>query len=271
MSGADKEQVSERLALEKSRLFGTLVGSSSTGNSSHSALILESTKPAQWSYLAPFWSEINEGLGKNAVALAVNGADGLQLWIAIEADVSPSLAEEFALAFLQQQKSQVHDACLNVWLQGRNLRGSRPLPSLPIVERDVGRWSAFVTRDLVSLFDDEPWLDIAPQSEQQADILSKITRLSAGDLRKYLGARRASQVNMAADQQVSHSLPAGCSSAPTHPTRTEAFQESHRDPAEFLLHVMNSPEVEMRDRIEAAQALLQVHTARQQGLTRPPT
>jgi hypothetical protein len=193
------------------------------------------------------------------------------LWIAIDGDVGNPLAEEFALALLQQLKHQEDDAFLNVWLQGRTLRGSRPLPSLPIFVCDLGRWSAFVTRDLVSLFDDEPWLDVAPQSEQQADILSKITRLSADDLRKYLGARRASHVNMAAAKQGSYTLAAGCSSAPTHPTRTEALQESHRDPAAFLLHVMNSSEVEMRDRIEAAKALLQVHTPRQHGLTRPPT
>ena len=97
------------------------------------------------------------------------------------------------------------------------------------------------------MFADEPWLDVPPGIDAQAQLLCRLESISAADFaraKKELGLNDAPAAPMLA------ATTAGTLGAATVPANTET------DPRRFLLSVMNDPAVEMRLRIEAAKALL---------------
>lgn len=179
------------------------------------ALVLAVAGPGSWERLAPVWQGVQADLELPAPAIAVTGSDGYQLWF--------SLAEP-------QPATPLLDALRRRYLAGVPpdrvaLTAGAPMPPL---EAAPGQWSAFVAPDLAAIFADEPWLDIAPSAEAQAELLSGLKSIRPADL------QRALQLLAPA------AAPAG----------------AQQDPRSFLLGVMNDPAVDMQLRIEAAKALL---------------
>ncbi len=81
------------------------------------------------------------------------------------------------------------------------------------------------------MFGDEPWVDLPPVPDGQADLLSRLTSINAADFR-------------AAAERL------GAAPQPPAPQPAEA------DPRGFLTRVMNDESVPLALRIEAAKALL---------------
>jgi hypothetical protein len=188
------------------------------------AMVLELPAPGAWERLAPLWQGVQAELQLPAPGIAVSGA-GYQLWFSV---AQPVAAQE-ALAFLAALCTRY---LAGVPAEGIRTRPARPgaaeITGMPPAECGEDRWSAFVAPDLAALFVDEPWLDLPPGADAQAELLSRLQPMRAADLQRVLA----------------------------QPAPEAASAASTQDPRAFLLAVMNDAAVDLPLRIEAAKALL---------------
>lgn len=226
----------------------------SLSDSSVRAMVMELGRSAGWDAAATLWHGVQDGLGLPAPAIAVSGHDGYQLWFSLLEPVSAGQAHEFLELLRQrfiadvapQHVRLLPEADVGATGQFRHAR------LVPWQLQDQDRWSAFVAPDLASLFDAEPWLDLPPGSDAQADLLAR------------LGSIAPEEFELALQRLRPPPAPEPGLPAPETPTSryrpTLPASDSQAgyclDPRQFLLDVMNDPEVEMCLRIEAARALL---------------
>jgi hypothetical protein len=190
------------------------------------AMVLELARPASWSELSRVWQGVQADLELPAPVIAVNGKDGYQLWFSFAQPLPAAQASAFLESLRRRYLADVP----------RDRIAFQPPNALLPIEAGPGHWSAFVAPDLASLFGDEPWLDLPPSADAQADLLSRIESIQAKDWQRAVELLRP---------------------APTAQTTTQPSTEaSSADPKRFLLAVMNDPTIDMHLRIEAAKALL---------------
>ncbi|MGV3571298.1 MAG: hypothetical protein ACO1PB_11925 [Ramlibacter sp.] len=212
----------DRLETELQRLYGAPQGGGRVR-----AAVLELARPADWQTLARVWQGAQADLDLPPPAIAVNGRDGHQLWFSL----APSVEAAQATALLEALIAHyLHDVPPE--------RIAMTPSAAPPVEVEAGRWSAFVAQDLASLFADEPWLDLPPGADAQAEMLSRLKSIQPEALERALERLSAAAVP-----------PPAAVAAP-------APAPDASDPRRFLLSVMNDPAVDLRLRIEAAKALL---------------
>ena len=207
------------------------------------AMVLELTNPADWAVVSAVWQGVQADLGMPAPAIAVSGIDGYQLWFSL-ADAVP-VAQ--ARAFLESLR--VRYLC-TVELERVGMMPffdcSMPqkgvhAPLVPALQK-TGRWSAFVASDLAAIFAEEPWLEIPPSPEAQANVLARLESIKPATLQAHLD-RISAASSLIDDQTRDKTL--------NKPTRGKSL-----NPKQFLLDVLDDPAAELRLRIEAAKALL---------------
>ncbi|HET8745949.1 MAG TPA: hypothetical protein VFM98_10100 [Ramlibacter sp.] len=189
------------------------------------AIVLEVAGPAAWEQLAAVWQGVQSELQLPAPGIAVSGS-GYQLWFSLAQPVPRAQA----LAFVEALRARYLADVPAEHLRTSPAEGSVPqISGMPPGERGEDRWAAFVAPDLAALFVHEPWLDLPPGNDAQADLLSRLQSMGAADLQRALAQPAAEG-----------------GSAPG----------SAQDPRSFLLQVMNDRAVDLALRIEAAKALL---------------
>lgn len=223
-----------RLQTELARLFGP-------ADHGIRVMVLELARPAEWSALSAAWRGLQVELELPAPAIAVNGSDGLQLWLALAEPVPQAQA----LAFLQglQARYLGEVAPHRIRTLPAPAAGTAAGAAAPPAQVAPERWSAFVAPDLAPLFTDEPWLDHPVGDEAQAELLSRIAPASP-------------EVFARACEQLLRSTQPAAAAAPARAPGAAGGAAPVADPRQFLLGVMNDPQVPMALRIEAAKALL---------------
>lgn len=181
-------------------------------------------RPADWAVLGAVWRGVQTDLELPAPAIAVNGHDGIELWFSF----AQALASEQALAFVEALRRR-YLADVDGDRLGSSSGNVGELPPRQI--EPLEQWSAFVAPDLAPVFGAEPWLDIAPSAEGQADLLARLASIQGADLRRALERL-------------------GGASVPVPVLTAEP------DPLAFLQRVMQDDSVALALRIEAAKALL---------------
>lgn len=188
------------------------------------AAVLTLGQPADWSLLSLVWQGVQADLGLPAPAIAVNGKDAYQLWFSLQTPVHASRAAAFTEALRARYLPEVPQHRLNTKLADAQL---------PPMQVQDDQWAAFLAPDLAPVFSDTPWLDLPPNQEGQAELLSKVASITSSDLdaaiHRLMGVQQGE-----AEQQVSNG----------------------ESPRQFLLNVMNNEAVALHLRIEAAKALL---------------
>lgn len=210
------------------------------------ALVLEIAARAGWDAVSRTWRGCQLELELPAPAIAVSGTDGFQLWF--------SLAEPVAVveahAFLGSLRAH--------FLADVDARHVRLLPAIDATLPDgvvhaamvparqphpqEERWSAFVAPDLAPLFEETPWLDIAPGIDGQADLLCRLASIGKGEFET-----AAARLRPASSPESPPQARASGAAAPA---------AAGLDPRTFLLRVMRDESVALALRIEAAKALL---------------
>jgi hypothetical protein len=190
------------------------------------AMVLELARPASWQELSRVWQGVQADLELPAPAIAVSGIDSYQLWFSLAQPVPAAQLRGLLESLRRRYLADVKPERVSI----------HPPGTAPPVEAGPERWSAFLTPDLAALFADEPWLDLPPSAEAQADLLSRLQ--SAKPEAWQLALER---LRPAAAEQAHGASPPAAGGA---------------DPRRFLLAVMNDPALEMHLRIEAAKALL---------------
>ena len=220
------------------------------------AMMLELARPASWAGVAKVWQGIQVDLELPAPAIVVSGVDGYQLWFSLSEPVPVAQA----VAFLESlRRRYLGDMALERIAMKPSVSASAPgharhvemVPPAPVAS---DCWSAFVAPDLAALFADEPWLDLPPGSDAQADLLTRIESAKPGDWKRALERLGPAPAPGAARTATALMDVAG-GGADLSGERWVAAADSP-DPKCFLLAVMNDPAIELHLRIEAAKALL---------------
>ncbi len=239
-----------------------------TGDDPARMLVVELTGPAPWTTLAPLWRGVQADWGLPAPAIAVNGRDGVQLWFLLAQPLAADQRAAFAQALLARYVVPLprqRVACDPPESGGAGLPAGDPAAPasprrVPCRHPQTGHWSAFVAPDLAPLFDDEPWLDLAPGADAQADLLMRLTPTPSADLFRVHASLRppAPPAKPPANPPVACPPPAwGTMPAPVAPADASGASAGPcTDPRDFLLAVMNDPGVPLPQRIDAARALL---------------
>lgn len=217
-----------RLLCELQRLYAPPSPDDAPTEGRMRAMMLELARPADWGALGAVWRGVQADLDLPAPAIAVNGSNGYQLWFSLAQPLPPAQA----LAFLQGlRRRYLGDIAAERVRLGTDVEGAMPPP----LQVAGGQWSAFVAPDLAPVFADEPWLDMEPNPEGQADLLSRLASIKSADFQAALQSLGPAALPVAT------------------PTGNAGEQQ---DPRRFLLGVMNDDSVAMQLRIEAAKALL---------------
>lgn len=211
------------------------------------AMVLELARPADWSLLSAVWRGVQTDLEMPAPAIAVSGVDAYQLWFSLAEPASVAQASAFLASLRLRYLSGVAPGRLamrpavDAAMPG-NIRHALPVPAL---QAATGRWSAFVAPDLAAIFAEEPWLDLPPNPEAQAKVLSRLECIKPAVFHAALGERNDSYTSPE--------------------VKASASQGNSLDPKSFLLGVMHDKAIELHLRIEAAKALLPYFEGRCDG------
>jgi hypothetical protein len=252
------------------------------------ALVMSLSAPAEWTPLAAVWAGVQTDLDLPAPAIAVSGHDGLQLWFALAEPVGVSQAQAFLEGLRARYLADVAHRRVELLPVGDPSvsGGVRHAMPVPRAQAGGGNWSAFVARDLAPVFADSPWLDLPPNDEGQAGLLSGLTPIGpaafTAALRTLRGgaagplppapppgaglpaspvAAELSPIQTAAGLAAARAARAGSGAggggASTAPEATvHRMGAGFADPRHFLFTVMNDDTVPLALRIEAAKALL---------------
>lgn len=220
-------------------------------------LVIGAAGPQAWAALMPLWQGVQVEWGWPAPGIAVCGDEGLQLWFSL-AEPAPAAEATRCLAGLREHHLATWPAAmLQTWPAGpvADAAALRPVPAALAVPE---RWSAFVAPDLAPVFADEPWLDLPPSEDGQAQVLSMLASIPRCDFEQALGrlqarpsAERPAQGQPGAARSGSgpqDGAPGTAADEPAHEAATQARR--------FLLSVMNDHDAPLTARIEAAKALL---------------
>lgn len=226
-----------RLTREFDRLYGRAAGPSPGEAEGTRVLILELAKPAQWAPLGALWQGVQVDLELPAPAIAVNGADGLQLWFSVLEPLPAAQAQAFLEALRRRYLAELPAHRLSLLTVA--VPASTPA-MVPVLTGADDRWSAFVAADLAPIFEDTPWLDMPPGDAGQAELLSRLQSIQPSAMARAWAALQPEHRNPSPVTAVA--------SMATHATNPSAWH--------FLHQVMNDPNTPLAQRIEAAKALL---------------
>lgn len=205
------------------------------------AMVLELGNPAAWSLLSSVWQGVQADFALPAPAIAVNGLNAYQLWFSLQLPVPASQAITFMEALRAKYLPDVAPHRIRLM----PFDAATHAAALPPRQVHPDQWSSFLAQDLAPVFNDTPWLDLAPNQEGQADLLSKLASISAQDLEAAMVKLRGASAVSSAATKTAHA-----------PAPTMAPGAWQADPRQFLLAVMNDDSVALHLRIDAARALL---------------
>lgn len=221
------------------------------------AMVLELARPADWPLLSTLWRGVQTDLELPAPAIAVSGIDGYQLWFSLAEPASVAQARAFLESLRLRYLSLVApgrigmmpsvDAAMPGKIQHAML--------VPALQQATGRWSAFVAPDLAAIFSEEPWLDLPPNPDAQAKVLSRLECIKPTVFHAALERMSPVAVRTETSPMTSVADEAEDSQA-SQEVNASALHGNSLDPRVFLLGVMNDKTVELNLRIEAAKALL---------------
>ncbi len=206
------------------------------------AMVLELARPADWAALSAVWGGVQADLALPAPAIAVNGRDGCQLWFSLLEPVPVPRAVAFLDALRRRYLVDIAPVRVAMLPASDTASGGPPRHAQPVpaLQADSGLWSAYVASDLAPMFANEPWLDMPPNPDGQAQLLAPLKSILSGEFELAL-------------QQLEPTTGPG---APWLESNAAAQAAASLDPKRFLLDVMNNDSLDLALRIEAAKALL---------------
>lgn len=220
------------------------------------AMVLEVARPADWNAVSALWQGVQADLKLPAPAIAVSGIDGYQLWFSLMEPVPLVEANSFLESLRLRYLSTIGPGRIDMKPSVNALLTdpAQHARMVPALWKKSGRWSAFIAPDLAALFSDEPWLDMCPSSDAQADVLSRMVSIKAANFQMVLGQLDAAAKTATSYGTLATSEKRDSNGGVEH--TVVAYPRTGLDPKGFLLNVMDDKTIELHLRIQAAQALL---------------
>lgn len=246
-----------RLNAELQRLYGIHGLATPVGTDSRvSVVVLGFARAADWALVAKFLRDVQDDLKLPPPAVSVAGGGGYHLWFSLDEPVEAERAGEFLRLMCCKFLSEVPADRLRLWPgeEENSLAEARQLVFPPVRDAGSGKWSAFIEPDLGSMFVEEPGLEMAPNEERQADLLSGLKRIRPDVFQNLLARLR--QQPTAGNVFPSETPIPGTGAEVKRPISGLSLGGGFADPKSFLLAVMNDPAANAELRVEAAKALL---------------
>ena len=136
------------------------------------ALCLGFRRAADWESVAALWHAAQAELDLPAPAMSIDG-EGYRLWFSLAERVADETARRFIDGLIRRYLAELPDARLHIDF------AASPPPAELIPDE---RWAAFIDPGLGSMFAAEPWLDMAPNRNQQADLLAALRSIRPAEL-----------------------------------------------------------------------------------------
>ena len=215
-------------------------------------LVIGFESGSDWEQVAALYQSVQDELALPAPAISVSVEDGYQMWFSLAEQIPLQKAREFLSALRREYfpDISVSRTKFRPGIEEHvNDVSQRVLPLMQVIKEPVERWSAFIDPSMGSMFIDEPWLEMAPNLDKQAAMLAGVESIRVEDFLRALSimqpepemdAVRVEKEACTGGQLASSLGEPGC----------------FNDPKGFLIAVMNDPHIGVRDRIEAAKALL---------------
>jgi hypothetical protein len=217
---------------------------------SSNGLVLELHKPAKPAYLLEVWRAVQRDLGLPPPALAISGMDAYQVWFATSAQLKPAQAFDFLSGLCNRYLSELPGESMRIWPQpAADASGQASADAMEVPPKKLadGRWSAFVLPSLIEMFEDEPWLEIEPGVDAQADLLARVEPFGIDEFNAALQLLSPEKIQVPATM-------------PVRQAAAEAAASAARA-REFLLSVMDDQSLAIDLRVQAAVALLAASNA----------
>lgn len=230
----------DRLTATRERLYGA------SASGSTRALCLRFTSAGHWEALAGLYQAVQSELGLPAPAISVSavaGQRGYGLWFSLAEAVPLAQAGDFLAALQGRYLADIPPTQLAFDLDAAAAR------TVPALDAETGRWSAFIDPTLGAMFADEPWLEMAPNPEKQADLLTALESIEPEAFQQALAQLQQATSTETAATLAESSVKAGIQ------TRLAPGMR-FADPKRFLMAVMNDDAVSAELRVQAAIALL---------------
>lgn len=220
------------------------------------ALVLELARPADWTLLSTVWRGVQTDFELPAPAIAVSGIDAYQLWFSLAEPASALQAGAFLESLRLRYLSGVAPGRIAMMpsVDAASPGNIQHALLVPALQPATGQWSAFVAPDLAAIFSEEPWLDLPPNPDAQANVLSRLECIKPAVFHAIL--ERLSPVDRPATSPMTSVAGETNVSTANRDVKASTPLGNSLDPKSFLLGVMNDQTVELHLRIEAAKALL---------------
>ena len=200
-------------------------------------LCLGFLRASDWPAIQAFYEDLQSTLDLPLPALSVDGT-GYRIWFSLVEGIDEQRASEFLHGLQNRYFSTLPKQYIT-------LEQAPQLQFPPLALADGERWQAFIDPSMGSMFSSEPWLEFPPDPERQGELLGGFRSMPLRDF-------------SAALHTLGDTANAAPASAPEAKPGRPAMHLTgpYADPHSFLLAVINSPEVDLGQRIEAAKSLL---------------
>lgn len=230
------------------------------------AMVVSFERATDWAQVAKLYQAVQDELDLPAPAIAVSGHKGYRLWFSLAKPAPVAQVRDFLKALRSKYLADIPVTNLAFHPDSDNapFSASTAIRLAPALHLATGKWSAFIDPSLGAMFVDEPGLEMAPNMDRQASILAGLKSIKAADFARALGILQAPPEADSgpglAPVEPAVNLQGDADSQPgLEPHRSGSklnVGNNYRDPASFLLAVMNDSSASARQRIKAAKALL---------------
>lgn len=206
------------------------------------ALVLGVERAADWARVGSLYQSLQEDLELPPPAISVSGQSGYQLWFSLMDAIPLAQAEVFFEALRLKYLADLPPSRLKFYPSRNNMT----VGLVPALNEASQKWSAFIDPTMGAMFVEESGLEMAPNRDRQADMLSGLKSVAAEDFQRALAILFAepASTKVPASPEVDFQC-----SAP-------GVAKYYADPKSFLLAVMNDPSASLDQRLQAAKALL---------------
>lgn len=200
-------------------------------------LQLHFSRSRDWPFVAGLYQAVIDELELPAPVISTSGEQGFIIWFSLQQAVPLEKARNFLQGLCARYLADIPERHVSFLPSPATPALGSMTPSMNPV---TGRWSAFIDPSLGSMFIDESGLEIPPNMDRQADLLSSLKSISLVDFVRVL-----------------RSFPKTPPSIPeisVHPV--SAILDTSSSPEAFLLSIMQDQSIRLKHRIKAAKALL---------------